>query len=59
MMNISQACDILQGVANDHGEALLDTVIYMDSNRSDFEPHEIQALDEFMRVGREFFSEVA
>lgn len=57
-MNISESCEILQGVAADFGEPLLETVKYMDENRSDFEPHEILALDEFLRVGREFFAEV-
>lgn len=57
-MNISEACEVLNAVAADHGEPLLETVIYMNSNRRDFEPFEIQALDEFMRVGRAFFADV-
>ena len=57
-MNISEACDILRGIAKDHGEDILATCVYMSENRRDFEPHEVMALDKFMAVGREFFADV-
>lgn len=58
-MSISNACQILKSIADDHGEELLETVMYMDDNRSDFDPLEIQALDKFLQVGRAFFREAA
>ena len=58
MMNIADACEILRDIARDHGEDVLTTCVYMSENRRDFEPHEVMALDTFMRVGREFFADV-
>lgn len=55
---ISEAIEVLQTVAADHGEDLLTTCIYMSENRQDFEPFEVLALDKFMAVGREFFADV-
>lgn len=57
-MNISEACDILRGIAKDFGEDILETCVYMSENRRDFEPHEVMALDTFMRVASDFFDDV-
>ena len=58
MMNITEACEILQGIASDNGNDVLETVIYISNNLEQFEPHEVAAYKEFMRVGRDFFAEV-
>jgi hypothetical protein len=57
-MDITRACEIIQQLAKDHGEGVLETVQYMGENLGDFEPHEISAYMRFMQVGREFFADV-
>jgi hypothetical protein len=56
-MNITKACEILKGIATDHGEDMLVTLMYMREHMNHFEPHEVQAYQEFMRVGSDFFAD--
>ena len=58
-MTITEAIEVLNAISKDHGEGVLETVKYMSENKQDFEPHEIQAYNKFMEVGRDFFADVA
>lgn len=42
-MNIEQALEIIQDVANDLGERLLETLMYMADNLDDFSDNEVRA----------------
>lgn len=57
-MDIGRACEIIQELAKDHGEGVLETLQYMGNNLGQFEPHEISAYMRFMQVGQQFFAEV-
>ena len=42
-MNIEQALEIIQDVADDLGERLLETLMYMADNLDDFSDNEVRA----------------
>jgi hypothetical protein len=59
-MTITEAIEVLNAISADLGHSgnILYTCKFVSENRSDFEPHELQAYNKFMEVGREFFAEV-
>ena len=54
-MNISEACDIITDLAKDHGEGVLELLIYMRDNLDDFSDREVLAFRLFMNAGYEMF----
>lgn len=57
-MDIKTAIEILEDVARDHGELMLDTLIYMRDNLDDFSDREVVAFRVFMREGARMFARV-
>jgi hypothetical protein len=59
-MGITEAIEVLNTISADLGHSgnILYTCKFISENRSDFEPHEIQAYNKFMEVGRDFFADV-
>lgn len=55
-MNIEQALEIIQDVADDLGEMLLETLIYMQSNLDDFSDTEQRAFRVAMRDFSKLFA---
>jgi hypothetical protein len=55
-MNIQQACEIIEGVAADYGQPILETLMYMQDNLADFDEHERVAFRMFMRDARKLFA---
>lgn len=54
-MNISEACEVITDLAKDHGEGVLETLIYMRDNLEDFSDREVLAFRLFMNAGYEMF----
>lgn len=55
-MNIEQALEIVQDVAADLGEGLLETLMYMQGNLEDFSENEVRAFRVTMRDFQKLFA---
>lgn len=55
-MNITEALEIVQDIAADMGEGLLETLIYMQSNLEDFPEREVRAYRVAMRDFQKLFA---
>ena len=55
-MQLSEACDVITDLAKDHGEGVLETLIYMQDNLDDFSEREVLAFRLFMNAGRKMFA---
>lgn len=55
-MDIKTAIEILENLAKDHGEGMLETLIYMRDNLDDFSDKEVVAFRTFMREGARMFA---
>ena len=55
-MNIEQALEIVQDVAADLGEPLLETLMYMQGNIEDFSENEVRAFRVTMRDFQKLFA---
>jgi len=56
-MKIAEACNTLEAMAIDHGQSVLDLLIYMGDNLDDFSENEVRAYRMFMREGRKMFAQ--
>lgn len=54
-MKLGEACDVITDLAKDHGEGVLETLIYMRDNLEDFSEREVLAFRLFMNAGYEMF----
>jgi hypothetical protein len=55
-MKLDQACDIITDLAADHGEGVLETLVYMRDNLDDFSEREVLAFRLFMNAGQRMFA---
>lgn len=55
-MNSKQACEIIEEIAADHGEPVLETLMYMQDNLEGFPQHHQLAFHVFMRDARQLFA---
>jgi hypothetical protein len=55
-MEIGKAIEIIERIAKEQGERLLETLMYMKDNLDDFEDDERLAFRTFMRHGMKMFA---
>jgi hypothetical protein len=55
-MDIKQALEVIEDVAEDQGEPMLETLIYMQSNLDDFSESEVKAFRIVMRDFQKLFA---
>ena len=55
-MKLSEACEIITRLSKEHGEGVLETLVYMRDNLDDFELNEQIAFRVFFQAGQRMFA---